>query len=585
MNAGARPPSPIAEGNLERTPLAHVLIQIVHRRLSGTLAIWPEADAGGERPAGQDRILLKAGQPIAARLLEVGVAFDRSLLPLFHRRDAPYAFYQADLIGRGDGLLTGHIEPLALIAASLRGGAREDAIEPVLARFGAAAVTLTSDDDLERMALLDKERSFVVALRSSPGPIEALVAGASDPKMARRLLYLLAINQSLAPWEGKANAAHAATTTARGTDDATENSAAIGGTAGRPSDPNAAVRRPAASGQVAGVVREGGPSDVHDAPPPDGPPEGATAARADSGSRTPAASEARAASSRAAGRPAGPRRSATPVPKKRLSSLPPPPPPELTEQLAYRWRSVAARAAAIEDQNYFDMLGIERSASDQTVNEAYLRLVKEWHPDRLPAELDPVRPYVERIFGYLTRAKNILADPEKRGDYLHSMQEGGGTPAAEREVTSIVQAAMEFQKVEVLVRRKDYDEALAILDEAMTLSANEPDFFAMRSWILLHIHAGRGPEFAQATEAADQALKLYPDNERAHYCRGLIARRNRREDEALRHFKRVVEINPRNIEAMREVRLAMMRGQLPDERSQGGGSGGLLKKLFSNKKR
>ena len=59
--------------------------------------------------------------------------------------------------------------------------------------------------------------------------------------------------------------------------------------------------------------------------------------------------------------------------------------------------------------------------------------------------------------------------------------------------------------------------------------------------------------------ALDRALKLNPDSERAHYYRGVVLKRLKRDNEALLHFRTASQLNPRNVEAARELRLAMMR--------------------------
>src|SRR5690606_38348090 len=59
---------------------------------------------------------------------------------------------------------------------------------------------------------------------------------------------------------------------------------------------------------------------------------------------------------------------------------------------------------------------------------------------------------------------------------------------------------------------------------------------------------------------ADRALALNPDSDRAHFYRAMILRRAGREAEALASFEKAATLNPRNLDAVREVRLAKMRG-------------------------
>src|SRR5688500_4891905 len=109
-------PTPTAEGDLARTPVAHALLYCHQRRLTGTLVVWPERP---EETPGQDRVRLERGVPVAARLLTRATALDRGLLPLFARRAGPYAFYaDLDLVGEGESVRSGRVDPLVLIAAS-----------------------------------------------------------------------------------------------------------------------------------------------------------------------------------------------------------------------------------------------------------------------------------------------------------------------------------------------------------------------------------------------------------------------------------------------------------------------------------
>ena len=58
-------------------------------------------------------------------------------------------------------------------------------------------------------------------------------------------------------------------------------------------------------------------------------------------------------------------------------------------------------------------------------------------------------------------------------------------------------------------------------------------------------------------------------------------------DEALTHFRRAAEINPRNLDAARRVRLAEMRArasQAPETPPEDDPGNGFLSKLFARKK-
>ncbi len=248
------------------------------------------------------------------------------------------------------------------------------------------------------------------------------------------------------------------------------------------------------------------------------------------------------------------------------------------------------RTDSIDGENYFEMLGVPRDAPASSIQKAYFNLVKKWHPDRIPKELSELHPYVERIFRYLTRAHETLSDDEKRGPYLTTVQDGGGTPAADRQLASIVQAAMEFRKVEVLMRRREWAEALRLVDEILSVSDDDPDYHATRGWLLFQQHPTDTAMRASALASIESALELSERHDKAHYYKGMILQRAGRAREAADCFRKAAEINPKNIEAVRMVRLADMRSG--DEPSGGAGASesgtvkrdSLFGKLFGGKK-
>ena len=62
--------------------------------------------------------------------------------------------------------------------------------------------------------------------------------------------------------------------------------------------------------------------------------------------------------------------------------------------------------------NYYDILGIPKTASEKEVRQAYRRLARRYHPD-----LNPDDPEAAEQFKRITEAYEVLSDPEKREKY------------------------------------------------------------------------------------------------------------------------------------------------------------------------
>lgn len=247
------------------------------------------------------------------------------------------------------------------------------------------------------------------------------------------------------------------------------------------------------------------------------------------------------------------------------------------------WLDVQSRFAAIDTENYFQMLGVDNTALDDDVSDAYVDRIKRFHPDRLPAELASLRTYVDTIFRHLTEAKNTLLDPQKRKAYFKTVQGGGGSPAADRKLAAILTAALEFEKAEVLVRRKEWAQAIALLDKSMELSPEEPDYPAMKAWALLQ-RDGESQRDA-IISLAQRALTMNPTHEQALLTLAFLYKRVGDAANAVKHFELVVQANPKHVDASRELRLARMRGQTSGGDAVEEKPASVLSKLFGSKKK
>jgi len=82
------------------------------------------------------------------------------------------------------------------------------------------------------------------------------------------------------------------------------------------------------------------------------------------------------------------------------------------------------------DQDYYELLGIQRGADEAAIKAAYRRLAKECHPDRHNGCRDQ-----EARFKAISEAYDVLKDPQKRAAYDRfghaAFRNGGGDPFAE----------------------------------------------------------------------------------------------------------------------------------------------------------
>ena len=67
---------------------------------------------------------------------------------------------------------------------------------------------------------------------------------------------------------------------------------------------------------------------------------------------------------------------------------------------------------AEEKRDYYDVLGVDKSVSDDELKKAYRKAAKKYHPDLNPGDAE-----AEKHFKEVNEAYEILSDKEKRARY------------------------------------------------------------------------------------------------------------------------------------------------------------------------
>ena len=80
-------------------------------------------------------------------------------------------------------------------------------------------------------------------------------------------------------------------------------------------------------------------------------------------------------------------------------------------------------------KNYYDLLGVDKNASEAEIKKNYKKLAMKHHPDRNPKNRDEA----EKTFKEISNAYKVLTDPQKKNIYDQFGEEGlqntGGMPS------------------------------------------------------------------------------------------------------------------------------------------------------------
>jgi curved DNA-binding protein CbpA len=189
--------------------------------------------------------------------------------------------------------------------------------------------------------------------------------------------------------------------------------------------------------------------------------------------------------------------------------------------------------------NYYEILGVERSASDEEIRDRFRRLARENHPDRYRG---PDKAEAERKFQTLTEAVNILTNPAKRRQHDDQLVGGGARGPAD-----FAQVAKAYLAKGVKAF-KDGDMAGAYENFDMAAKHNPQD---ARAFHYLALAASRIPAYTrQAVQAIETAVQREPMNPLYLKDAGMLCKRAGLSAKAERYFEETLKWDASNSDAL-----------------------------------
>jgi len=572
-------PAPAASGTLAKTPFVHLLLYAVDKKLGGTIeVVTPDKRTASVLFVGGEPAKARASEPVSYLgqvLVDLGhlspSALELSLDELADIRlndeilhgqlllskglveaheleaglreqlarqlryvaamppETTYAYYDRfDALDGWGGEHTRGADPLPMMWSLLRESPPRGHVDAALGRVAASTLRIAKTASLDRLALGPGERQAVDQLRSRPTTVSEFprVSGLAEHD-ARLLTYLLLVTKQV----DVLSSSHSLRAPAPARSSVSPSLS-----------PNIQTISPSIQPAASRSLQPGASPSLR---PPATP------------SLQPGASPS-----------IQPRTPVPPSPPTAISkSLFPPgasrskPPPGMATELSERWKAIVERARTIERADYFNMLELARDATREDAEEAFFALAKKWHPDRLPPELTPVRDACSRVFARMSEAHATLINDEKRTRYMRLLADGSGSPEMQETVARVIEAATDFQKAEVCLKRNDLEQAESLCRKAVKADGTQPDYQAMLAWLIsLKRENQTAEKVAESIQMLDRAVQLSDRCEKAYFYRGMLNKRLARHEAAMRDFRRTVELNPHNIDAAREVRLHNMRG-------------------------
>jgi curved DNA-binding protein CbpA len=232
--------------------------------------------------------------------------------------------------------------------------------------------------------------------------------------------------------------------------------------------------------------------------------------------------------------------------------------------------------ASIERQNHFQLLGASPDTDPEKLKLAYKSLAKQWHADAYAGlDLGGAKAALDQIFSRIQDAYETLIDPKRRAEYMVFLDRRA--KGLSTDVGSILLAEQIFDQALAELRRSAWREARESLEKAAKLNPDDPLIPVHHAWARYN-EARKDPKNVEAAvEQLQKATAQNPGLDIAWQLLGQICFSAGRAQDAKRYWKKCLELDPRNVEATRGMRL------LTSREHKSGGIGALLKNLFTKK--
>ncbi len=155
--------------------------------------------------------------------------------------------------------------------------------------------------------------------------------------------------------------------------------------------------------------------------------------------------------------------------------------------------------------DYYSILGIGKSASQDQIRKAYYLIAKEFHPDRhFQSGSETLKNKLNTIFAYSTEAYKTLSDPKMKEQYDQNLKATVASASLKSEAHT---AHIRFQHGIEAFKKKDFAVAAELFGQAAYIDSSVGDYHYYQS-----IAYRKLKRFHDAQKAVSQALKLDPLN-------------------------------------------------------------------------
>ncbi len=220
---------------------------------------------------------------------------------------------------------------------------------------------------------------------------------------------------------------------------------------------------------------------------------------------------------------------------------------------------LTAQVDQMHNQNYFEILGVDDSATEEQLRAAFEKRAAHLHPDQYRRSGEAVAHLASEVFAQLNQAYQTLADPRRCSEYVLDQRKGERDAERQKKSEQALEAEVRFQEGQRLLAQRAYERALVVFGRALELYPDAGEYHAHYGWTLHLCHPDQPDIAYEAIEHVRRGIKLAGQRETSYLFLGRLCKVIGRVEVAERMFARAVQLEPGCVEALRELRLINLR--------------------------
>ncbi len=203
------------------------------------------------------------------------------------------------------------------------------------------------------------------------------------------------------------------------------------------------------------------------------------------------------------------------------------------------------------EKDYYRILGVSPSATQEEIKKAFFKLAKKYHPDKHQG--DDQNEYKVK-FAEVNEAYNVLKDQTAKGEYDAGFQDLSkgrkGTSDDRYRADELYHTALKALKI------KDFNSAIDLLKAASRMEPGKAEYYSYLGLAL----SEKPRRLHEAREMCEKAVEIEPYDVQNYVNLGLVYKKAGLHIRAQKQFQKALRWDPDNPVARMELGLSEDRG-------------------------